>query len=159
MKMPGYRTDPESVKLLALIRNVDLVEMGACYHGNCLCKYKINDYANIKPMARSKEPVDKAMEYIYAHIDEIYDRCQFCLSDLRALIPTEPRPVNRTILERILTKYGEDNIVVHGCKSADSTTVCFKSSSEKLLLEPWKKQKLKSDPEDIKNTKNVARKI
>lgn len=148
------RKDPGPLRILASINNVDLVAMQARYHFSCVRNLvRQNDGAQEKK-GRSPSPVDDAMQYIFNYLEEQGDSCQFTIAHLMDQIPGERRPHEKTVIERLLAKYG-DEILTFNVRGA-GTVICFKDTGRLLLSEAWYSSRSTDSAEEKKRVVREA---
>ncbi|CAG4953804.1 unnamed protein product [Colias eurytheme] len=119
------RTDDEAKRITERIANVpSLVDVEGKYHKDCSKRLYSKKWSEQKKNDQRKKNIDKAMEDVFAFLDENSDRRKFSISDLMKSIKADYIPQKRTIKKRLKEKYKDDILFFN--KIGQDTIVCFK---------------------------------
>lgn len=124
----------------------DLVAEGGVYHNDCRLKFIKPLYAYEKSGSCSSEYVSKAMDDIYAFIDNSTD-CQFSQTEILDAITGE-KPVWKTIKAHLQAKYGSCLITSEGSNRFDVPVLCFLDTGKQILRDAWYEEKLNKESDE-----------
>jgi hypothetical protein len=147
MSAANVRNDSWGEEVILRLAGVnDLVAEEGVYHNDCRLKFIKSLYAHEKSGSSSSEYVAKAMNDIYAFIDNSTD-CQFSQTEILDAITGE-KPAWKTIKLQLQAKYGSRLIVSKGSNRFDVPVLCFMDTGKQILRDAWYEEKKNKESDE-----------